>query len=131
MPEHIIIYNGSGTPCDMIEGTCACGAWHNVNEWKGDKRDGRSWVVDYIKTTLITPKRSEETLTKDFNALAERALKEYKDHPQKFLDNGDLLDDIARRIFKDEPGMEFKVIHAIGVDPMIIFTKYTPKEFRQ
>lgn len=26
------VYNGSGTPCDMLEGACQCGAWHNEQE---------------------------------------------------------------------------------------------------
>ena len=29
-------HNGSCTdPCDMIDGPCACGAWHNAKEWIG------------------------------------------------------------------------------------------------
>lgn len=26
-------YNGNSTPCDMVIGPCACGAWHNDGEF--------------------------------------------------------------------------------------------------
>ena len=26
--------NGTGEPCDMLQGPCACGAWHNLQEWE-------------------------------------------------------------------------------------------------
>ena len=26
-------FNACTDPCDMIDGPCACGAWHNVKEW--------------------------------------------------------------------------------------------------
>lgn len=29
-------YNGCNTPCDTLEGPCACGAWHQIGEFKGD-----------------------------------------------------------------------------------------------
>ena len=28
-------FNGGGDPCDMLEGPCACGAWHHAAEWDG------------------------------------------------------------------------------------------------
>lgn len=36
MPIELIgrYYNGGCTePCDMIDGPCACGAWHRLDEW--------------------------------------------------------------------------------------------------
>ena len=33
-PEHWPPYvNGTGRPCDMLQGPCCCGAWHDLNEW--------------------------------------------------------------------------------------------------
>ena len=33
---HGLFHNGGCTdPCDMMDGPCACGAWHNVKEWVG------------------------------------------------------------------------------------------------
>lgn len=32
MPEDRVRHNGSGTPCDMLKGPCACGAWHTGDE---------------------------------------------------------------------------------------------------
>lgn len=29
MPDGFYIYNGSGTPCDMVVGHCQCGATHH------------------------------------------------------------------------------------------------------
>lgn len=26
-------YNGIGTPCDFLQGPCACGAYHKLHEW--------------------------------------------------------------------------------------------------
>jgi len=28
MAEGLLVYNGSGTPCDMLSGPCGCGATH-------------------------------------------------------------------------------------------------------
>jgi hypothetical protein len=28
MPEGLLYYNASGTPCDASWGPCCCGAWH-------------------------------------------------------------------------------------------------------
>ncbi len=28
-------FNACPDPCDMIDGPCACGAWHNAKEWLG------------------------------------------------------------------------------------------------
>lgn len=33
MPEGIHLYNGSGTPCDMLVGPCSCGATHDAIGW--------------------------------------------------------------------------------------------------
>ncbi len=34
MPEGVTLHNGQGhnTPCDMLHGPCACGAWHGPKE---------------------------------------------------------------------------------------------------
>lgn len=32
MPEGVLLYNASGTPCDVAQGPCSCGAWHTVKE---------------------------------------------------------------------------------------------------
>jgi hypothetical protein len=40
-------YNGSNEPCDVLQGPCSCGAWHNVMEW---------WVQELLqafKTTIV------------------------------------------------------------------------------
>ena len=29
-------YNACTEPCDMLEGPCACGAWHQQEEWPDD-----------------------------------------------------------------------------------------------
>lgn len=29
-PKH---YNGSNEPCDILDGPCACGAWHTRGDW--------------------------------------------------------------------------------------------------
>jgi hypothetical protein len=26
-------HNGCNEPCDMLQGPCACGAWHDLTEW--------------------------------------------------------------------------------------------------
>jgi len=38
MPVRYIgqFYNACTDPCDMLEGPCACGAWHHQNEWPDD-----------------------------------------------------------------------------------------------
>jgi len=34
-PHHWPPYrNGGGELCDMLQGPCACGAWHQLNEWE-------------------------------------------------------------------------------------------------
>lgn len=33
MPEGMLFYNGSGTPCDMLVGPCSCGATHSAVDW--------------------------------------------------------------------------------------------------
>lgn len=30
--SYFIRHNASTDACDMLEGACACGAWHNINE---------------------------------------------------------------------------------------------------
>lgn len=33
-PEYIgKFYNACTDPCDMLQGPCACGAWHHQKEW--------------------------------------------------------------------------------------------------
>ena len=34
MPSELIgkIYN-SNEPCDVLQGACACGAWHDLDDW--------------------------------------------------------------------------------------------------
>jgi hypothetical protein len=42
MPHSLfgLYHNGKTTePCDMIEGPCACGAWHHFWEWEEAVRD--------------------------------------------------------------------------------------------
>lgn len=29
-------YNACTDPCDMLQGPCACGAWHSQEEWPED-----------------------------------------------------------------------------------------------
>jgi hypothetical protein len=29
-PKH---FNANTEPCDMLQGPCCCGAWHDLNEW--------------------------------------------------------------------------------------------------
>lgn len=39
MPERLTITQcGSNDQCDMLQGPCACGAWHNLNDWPEDVR---------------------------------------------------------------------------------------------
>jgi len=35
MPQKYIglFYNACSEPCDMLQGPCACGAWHHQEEW--------------------------------------------------------------------------------------------------
>lgn len=35
MPDKYVglFYNACTDPCDMLEGPCACGAWHHQAEW--------------------------------------------------------------------------------------------------
>lgn len=35
MPANLSIYNGCSERCDMLVGACACGAWHEANDWDG------------------------------------------------------------------------------------------------
>ena len=34
MPGHIKIFNASTERCDMLQGPCACGAYHKLTDWK-------------------------------------------------------------------------------------------------
>ena len=34
MPSHINIFNASTDRCDMLQGHCACGAYHKLSDWK-------------------------------------------------------------------------------------------------
>lgn len=34
MPSHINMHNGTHERCDMLIGTCACGATHSIKDWK-------------------------------------------------------------------------------------------------
>lgn len=38
MPEKYLgrFYNACNDPCDMLQGPCACGAWHHQEEWPDD-----------------------------------------------------------------------------------------------
>lgn len=37
-PEHWPPYvNGTGSPCDVLQGPCCCGAWHYLTEWQIDE----------------------------------------------------------------------------------------------
>lgn len=49
MPKHISIYNACTDRCDMLDGPCACGAWHKIDGWASDKREGRSWVMKHLR----------------------------------------------------------------------------------
>jgi hypothetical protein len=41
-PEHWPRYvNGTGEPCDMLQGPCCCGAWHELSEWTIDVGGGK------------------------------------------------------------------------------------------
>jgi hypothetical protein len=33
MPGGITLHNACNEPCDMAEGLCRCGAWHNLKDW--------------------------------------------------------------------------------------------------
>jgi len=33
LPIYIGAIRNGGTPCDMMVGACACGAWHKADEW--------------------------------------------------------------------------------------------------
>jgi hypothetical protein len=33
--------NGTGEPCDMLQGPCCCGAWHDLNEWEVDETNSK------------------------------------------------------------------------------------------
>ncbi len=37
MPEGFAYYNG-GVRCDMVRGPCACGSWHQIDDWPFDFR---------------------------------------------------------------------------------------------
>ena len=39
-------YNGSNEPCDMLEGPCACGAWHQPGEFAGVDCEIRDFPAD-------------------------------------------------------------------------------------
>lgn len=49
MPEGVLLYNASGTPCDCAQGPCSCGAWHTVKE-----------TQDRIQTAMQKLELSEE-----------------------------------------------------------------------
>lgn len=36
--------NGGGDPCDMLEGPCACGAWHREHEWQDDPQNRHDYA---------------------------------------------------------------------------------------
>jgi hypothetical protein len=44
-------FNGNNEPCDMLQGPCCCGAWHNLSEWGEHKDRGHSvqFVHKYTK----------------------------------------------------------------------------------
>jgi len=33
-PSHWPIYMNGYIECDMLQGPCRCGAWHDLNEWE-------------------------------------------------------------------------------------------------
>lgn len=51
-PEHWPVYRNPSVICDMLQGPCACGAWHTLDEWK----DRINWKEIF--------KNNEKTATK-------------------------------------------------------------------
>ena len=56
MPEDLygIIRNGSNEPCDMAWGPCACGGWHNLEEWadRSKRENWPSWVMAQLASRI-------------------------------------------------------------------------------
>lgn len=38
MPDNIEVHNGSHERCDMADGPCSCGSWHNIEDWPDEIR---------------------------------------------------------------------------------------------
>ena len=55
MPEEYLgqFYNACTDPCDMLQGPCACGAWHHQEEWP-----------DEIQTEIFGFVSDKETIIK-------------------------------------------------------------------
>ena len=70
-------YNACTDSCDMIDGPCACGAWHNAKEWitKLDKRlQQRNADLESVKSRSCTKRVTllqQETIKKLRAKLAE------------------------------------------------------------
>ena len=37
-PKAWPVHTNGGIPCDMLVGPCACGSWHNIDEWGTELR---------------------------------------------------------------------------------------------
>lgn len=60
MPKKYLgqFYNACTEPCDMLQGPCACGAWHHQEEWPDEiQKEVFGFVSD--KETTIKRKRRE------------------------------------------------------------------------
>lgn len=41
MPASVSYFNGSTERCDILDGPCACGAWHKPDEWESRLAESR------------------------------------------------------------------------------------------
>lgn len=48
MPGQIVTHNACTDRCDMAAGPCACGAWHNLDEWKGRLEEADQKLIDEL-----------------------------------------------------------------------------------
>lgn len=70
-------YNGSRTPCDMLEGPCCCGAWHQPGEFTGDF-EIRDLPADASRQLRVEVCGIESVLFDEANARFKEYLKLFK-----------------------------------------------------
>ncbi len=57
MPGQIVTHNACTDRCDMAFGPCVCGAWHNLDEWKGRLGEADQKLIDglYLQAPTKDP----------------------------------------------------------------------------
>ena len=50
MPESLQgkFFNACTEPCDFIEGPCACGAWHKLEDWTEEIRNSLTTLTETV-----------------------------------------------------------------------------------